>query len=207
MSTVAKKKGAPPKGRTAVEEVLIIAACKMLAEEGPKAMSVRNVAVAAGVNHGQVHHYFGGKRGLIMAAVLRLAQEHFDRANDRAGESSVPPPLTLAEDSDYWHALVRLILDDDLEAATAEIGEGISVPRQVLREITGEKSPKKIPLKIRSMFATLLAVELGWASLENYALAMSGIDLKDKEKARGYAREIVLTLYDQLGEETAKTRG
>ncbi len=178
----------------------------MLAEEGPKAMSVRNVAAAAGVNHGQVHHYFGGKRGLIMAAVLRLAQGHFEHANDRAGGNPVPPPLTLGEDSDYWHALVRLILDDDLEAATAEIGEGISVPRQVLKEFTGEKSPKKIPLEIRSMFATLIALELGWASLESYALTMSGIDLKDKEKAREHAREMVGILYDRFGQETAKIR-
>lgn len=206
MSTAAKKKGAPAKGRTAVEEALVVAACKMLAEEGPKAMSVRNVAAAAGVNHGQVHHYFGGKRGLITAAVLRLAREHFEHANDRAEGNLVPPPLTLGEDSDYWHALVRLILDDDLEAATAEIDEGISVPRQVLTEFTGEKSPKKIPLEIRSMFATLIALELGWASLESYALTMSGIDLKDKGKARGYAREMAGILYDRLGEETAKLK-
>lgn len=194
------EKETPAKGRTAVEEALIKAACKMLAEEGPKAMSVRNVANAARVNHGQVHHYFGGKRGLIMAAVLRLAKEHFEHVNERSQGTGVPPPLTLGADSDYWHALVRLVLDDDLEAATVEIGEGISVPRQVLRTFTGKETAAEVPLEVRSMFAAMIATELGWAALEPYALMMAGVESEDKDRARDYARDMVRLLYARFAE-------
>ena len=31
--------------------------------------AARHLAERAGVNHGQVHHYFGGKRGLLEAAM------------------------------------------------------------------------------------------------------------------------------------------
>ena len=206
MSTAAKNKAPPAKGRTAVEEALISAACKMLAERGPRAMSVRNVATAAGVNHGQVHHYFGGKRGLIMAAVLRLARDHFEHANKRAGDNPVPPPLSLGQDTDYWQALVRLILDNDLEAATAEINEGISIPRQVIQSFTGRESPADAPLKVRSLFAAIIAVELGWASLEPYALMMSGIEPEDTERARDYARQMVGLLYNHFDEVTANMK-
>ena len=72
------------RGREAVKTALINAACEMLAESGPNAMSVRNVANRAGVNHGQVHHYFGGKEGLIEAAAARLAREHYNNARARA---------------------------------------------------------------------------------------------------------------------------
>ncbi len=66
------------RGRDAVKTKLINSACEMLAELGPNAMSVRNVASRAGVNHGQVHHYFGGKQGLVEAIFL----EGFDSFDD-----------------------------------------------------------------------------------------------------------------------------
>ena len=68
------------RGKEAVKAALITAAGELLAEIGPKAMSVRDVAVRAGVNHGQVHHYFNGKDGLIKTAMRALAKEHMEHA-------------------------------------------------------------------------------------------------------------------------------
>ena len=48
------------RGECAVRTALLEAACDMLAEVGPKSLSVRRLAERAGVNHGQIHHYFGG---------------------------------------------------------------------------------------------------------------------------------------------------
>ena len=95
------------RGRDKVKTALINAACEMLAESGPNAMSVRNVATRAGVNHGQVHHYFGGKEGLIEAAAAHLAAQHYANAQERASGSPVPIPLTLSEDSQYLQTVVQ----------------------------------------------------------------------------------------------------
>lgn len=63
-----------PRGGPAVQEALITAAAELFARRGPKAVSVREVAAAAGVNHGLVHHYFGGKDELVEAVLDHLAQ-------------------------------------------------------------------------------------------------------------------------------------
>ena len=66
------------RGRDKVKTALIEAACEMLAESGPNAMSVRNVATRAGVNHGQVHHYFGGKEDIHVTLLNQLMKAWLD---------------------------------------------------------------------------------------------------------------------------------
>ena len=76
-------------GSESVKDALIEAACEMLAESGPRSMSVRKVAARAEVNHGQVHHYFGGKQGLIEAAMAQMSEEHYENARLRSGRLRV----------------------------------------------------------------------------------------------------------------------
>ena len=85
------------RGSGAVKAALVDAAAQMLGEFGPRGISVRDVADRAGVNHGQVHHYFGGKRALLEAAMRHLAHEAFDHSSVLAGNSPYPPVLAFAE--------------------------------------------------------------------------------------------------------------
>ncbi len=50
-----------PRGPDAVRNALIEATAKLCGERSPALVSVRDIAAEAGVNHGQVHHYFGSK--------------------------------------------------------------------------------------------------------------------------------------------------
>ena len=93
------------RGSDAVRRALIDATACVLAESGPSAVSVREVARTAGVNHGQIHHYFGGKRGLLKAAMHRLASEHLAHATADSKGSPIPRALQLAEDRHYWQAV------------------------------------------------------------------------------------------------------
>src|SRR5262245_36480056 len=56
-------------------KLLIDAYLELLRDRGPEAISVREVAAAAGVNHGLVHRHFGSKEALVPAAVARLVAE------------------------------------------------------------------------------------------------------------------------------------
>jgi len=179
------------RGREKVKAALIEAACDMLAESGPNTMSVRNVAARAGVNHGQVHHCFGGKQGLIEAAVAQLAQEHYTNAHERAGAELLPPPLTLGEDAQYLQAIVRLVLDGDVETATQEIRSGISIPVEARKHITQHYSKGNVPTEVKARFAVSLAVELGWAALEPYILRLADVRKKEQDAVREEARTLI----------------
>ncbi len=84
------------------------AAARLIIEHGTH-VSVRQIASAAGVNHGLVHTYFGTKQDLLVAA--------YDQINQRASaelDGDGFPPADLAErrGGELARALARMQLDD-----------------------------------------------------------------------------------------------
>ena len=64
----------PPHGQRETVAALIDAAIALLAERGPAAVSVRDIATRAGVNHGLVHRHFGSKQALVRAKQQRMRE-------------------------------------------------------------------------------------------------------------------------------------
>ena len=179
----ATKPTAKVRGREQVEARLIRSACVLLAERGPRAVSIRDIAARAGVNHGQIHHYFGGKRGLLAAAMHHLALEHFEHTIERGlDEFDAPPALTLSQDSEYMMATLRAILDGNMEFAEREIAEGINVPRRVLEKYTKLSGHRKPTLEIKIAAAQAMATELGMAAFGAYIFKL--LDIKPREERR-----------------------
>ena len=58
-----------------LRRALLDAAAEVIAEDGPAALSLRDLARRAGVSHAAPTHHFGDKKGLLTA----LAAEGFDR--------------------------------------------------------------------------------------------------------------------------------
>ncbi|MGI9595201.1 MAG: TetR family transcriptional regulator [Acidimicrobiales bacterium] len=183
------------RGRDTVIAALVDATAAMLAEEGPARITLRGIADRAGVNKGQIHHYFGSKQALIEAAVRQLATAHHRNATERAG-GPMPLPLTLGLDVQYWQAIVRLVLDGDLDTAGLEFDEGISVPQRALLEAArraggqnttggdaaGDGSaPTEIPTDLKAAVAGAMATELGWDAFKDFILRAVKTD--DSEEA------------------------
>ena len=49
---------------------------------GPNQLTIRDIADHAGVNHAQIHHYFGSKDGLLSATYNLLAFEHVEQLQE-----------------------------------------------------------------------------------------------------------------------------
>ena len=162
-----------PRGRASVEQRLVVAAAEMIAVVGPRASTVRAVARRAGVNHGLVHHYFGGKEGLLRAAMTHLVHEHERFATDQAQGRPTPAPLALLQDQTYLRAVVRCVLDGEMDLAVTELTEGVSMPRRAL-EHAEEKLGTPADGRLRARVATAIALEKGWAALEPFIAAVTG---------------------------------
>ncbi len=63
-----------PRGREQVREALLETATRLFSAQGPRRVSIREVAAAAGVNHGLVHRHFGSKAQLQTAVLDRLVE-------------------------------------------------------------------------------------------------------------------------------------
>ena len=75
----------PVNADPAVTKARILAAARdRFGEDGPAAVSVRDVASHAGVSLATVHHYFGTKRGLYQASIEAMYEELLRRADELA---------------------------------------------------------------------------------------------------------------------------
>ena len=170
--------------RTSAEEKLLVAACEMLAEVGPRAASVRAVAARAGVNHGLVHHYFGSKDALLRAAMSRLVNEHSVSARVLAGRDDSPAPLGLLQETRYLHAVVRCILDGEMGLARTELDEDVSVPRDAYRAMRRRAGAGEDDARVKAMVGIGMALEMGWAAVEPFIAAVTGTDAAGMEGVR-----------------------
>lgn len=188
----------PARNRVDVEERLIVAAGELLGEVGPRSMSVRNVAERAGVNHGLVHHYFGGKDGLMKAAMTRLVEEHAAFAKEVSHGDPIPEPLLLNHDPKYLRAVVRAVLDDEMELATTEITEGVSVPRRAIAHAVENLKIDEPDVHMKAMVAVSMAMEMGWAALEPFLFAVIEIADTEEEEVREIVRDFRRQMVNQV---------
>lgn len=179
----------PSRTRIDSEEKLIVAAADLLGEVGPRSMSVRAIADRAGVNHGLVHHYFGGKEGLLRAAMMRLVEEHAKFAKEKSGGSPLPAPLALTSDQRYLRAVVRCVLDNEMELAQMELTMGVSVPRGALQHAVDIRKMDAADTETKALVTIGMAMEMGWAALEPFLFAVTDVKSEqEQEEVREYAR-------------------
>lgn len=178
------------RGRVVAEERLITAASELLGEVGPRAMSVRMVAERAGVNHGLVHHYFGGKDGLLRAAMERLVTEHAAYAREKSDGDPIPAPLALTGDQKYLRAVVRAVLDGEMDLARTELTTGVSVPRGALEHLRSVTGQSRTDTELKATLALGMAMEMGWAALEPFLFAVADVADEEQDDVRDAARTI-----------------
>jgi TetR/AcrR family transcriptional regulator, repressor for neighboring sulfatase len=182
--------GDAARGREAVESALLEAASDLLAELGPRATTVRDIASRAGVNHAQVHHYFGGKRALLCEAMAQMARRHYD-ALRAISAGPVPPPLTLPEDQRYWWAVVRATIEGDLELAGMEVTSGASVIGDVVEHVMQRFGMDRPTVELKAAMAELAAMQLGWLTMERFIFMVVGVEPEEEEAVRTQVRRSV----------------
>lgn len=187
--TIAEEKS----GRTRLdtEEKLITATAELLGEVGPRSLSVRAIAERAGVNHGLVHHYFGGKDALLQAAMERLVHNHFQYAMEQSFQQPVPAPLALVGDPTYLRAVVRTVLDNEMALARTELSEDVSIPRNAMMHMSSLRGERTPSVGVQATVGLGMAMEMGWAALEPFIFSVVGADTEQQqEEVRAAARNL-----------------
>ena len=168
------------KGRKNVEKKLINSAAELVGSIGPNQLSIRDIADHAGVNHAQIHHYFGGKQGLLEATYKQLAFEHMEQLERRNvnPDNLGKEPLSDITDN-YFRAIIRAVLDDKMDLVRIQIDAGYSMSRKTLAELTKLSGLKKPTAEIKAAVALVMALEFGLASMKDYIKEVLKISDKD----------------------------
>ena len=159
---------------------LLHAAAELFAARGAAAVSVRDIAAHAGVNHGLVHRHFGSKEGLRRAVLAQLTARIAAASRDTPIRLGVLPAAFEATQSldTYWRMLARALLDgDDID----DLQGDFPVMRQLLAQITEAREHGLLregadPQVLTAMSA---ALGLGWLLFEPFVLAATGLSACD----------------------------
>lgn len=169
---VAPMAAARPRGEREVKQAVVSAAAALFAEKGPAATSIREIAEAAGVNHGLLHRHFGGKAELVREVHDHLAARLSETSpfSEATLDSALEAFHTLAEHREYWLVLTRAMLDGELRDV---LGSDLPGARRIV-ETLAAVMPEDSPLEAQDLVAMAFAFSLGWLLLRGFIQAATG---------------------------------
>ena len=170
-------------GRKNVEKKLIDSAAELLGSIGPNQLSIRDIAVHAGVNHAQIHHYFGGKQGLLEATYKQLAFEHMQQLERRnIGVMNIGNEPLSGLTENYFNALIRAVLDGQMDLLRVQVDSGLSMSKKTLNELTKLRGASKPSAEEKAAIALVMVLEFGFAAIKPYITEVLKISDKDMKE-------------------------
>lgn len=166
-----------------VEQRLIEATKQLVCSTGPKKLSTREIANYAGVNHAQIHHYFGGKAKLLEETYKQLAIEHVEQFKNKniSINNLGNQPLSSGLINNYYQAIIRAVLDGELDLAKLQIESNLSMSKELLSQLAASKNLDKPTSEMKSAIALGLVIEFGLAAMEDYIEDLLDMDEDDKK--------------------------
>jgi len=171
------------KGRQNVEKKLIESAAVLVGSIGPNQLTIRDIAEHAGVNHAQIHHYFGGKDGLLIATYKLLAFEHMEQLQRRnvSVDNLIREPLGSITNN-YFKAIIRAVLDNRMDLVRVQVDSNLSMSKKTLDQLVKIKNEKKPTAEMKAAIAIVMVVEFGYASMKPYIMEVLDINEKEMKK-------------------------
>ncbi len=164
-----------PRGRDAVKRALLDAAAELFAARGASAVSVRDVAARAGVNHGLVHRHFGSKQALQREVMHALTERMASRVG-QGGDAleALEAALESSAMRLYFRMLARSLLDG---VPVHELQDSFPVVELALSRVQAEQScgATRDDVDARLVVALGIAAGLGWLVFEPFIVASLGL--------------------------------
>lgn len=167
--------------------LLVDAAIELFGARGPDAVSLREVAAAAGVNYGLIHQYVGSKEDLLRLTLRRVSTESADRF-------ITDPVATTVErlaGSGTASSSLRLLAWSILTGRTPDalMGRSIGLPALASRLDADEDEAER---------AVVVAMSLlfGWQLFGDYLMSSMGLDAEGRDRTSTAVRDEVAGILD-----------
>ncbi len=186
-----------PRGRQEVTAAVLDAATELFAARGPAAVSIREVAARAGVNHGLVHRHFGSKAALVRGVLDRFLED-LRRPPPPAGEpvDAAGAFEVLAAREDYWRILARAVLDGEAAGVLAGPFPLVAGAVDAVRAAQAAGDVRD-DVDARMIVATNLAAGLGWLLFEPFVAAATGLPRRNVRGTRRRFTEVWAALMER----------
>ena len=152
---------------------LVKAARPLFAERGPAGVPLREIAEAADVNYGLIHHYVGTKNDLL-AIVLRQASE--DWATQFAEAATVHDAISILmrpKSSEYARIIAHALLEGADPASMVGRSPALStLSRRMESEIDGSPNSET---ESRVLVAAMTGMAMGWGLFGPFVRELAGL--------------------------------
>jgi AcrR family transcriptional regulator len=183
-------------GREWATEALIAAARRLFAERGPAAVSLREVAAEAGVNHGLIHHYIGSRDDLLHAVFAGATETARSEVADAADPVDALRSLrTLGSGSEEFTRLLAWAL---LEGHDPTEFHGRSAALEAVVATGGADSRR-----LRTVVAMAMVQSLGWKLFGAYACMAAGLGADEVDGVRRELDDLMDRLVADAAREAA----
>jgi TetR/AcrR family transcriptional regulator, repressor for neighboring sulfatase len=178
-----------PHGRDEIRAAVLAAATALFAERSPRAVSVREIAAAAGVQHSLVHRHFGSKDDLVrevLAAEGARIASRVEAADDPA-EGIVAEFRQVMDNGVLLRAVARALLDGVRPGTFTQEHPAI----RSLIELAAAASTDRPDRDPRVVVAFGVAAAAGWQILEEWLLLAADLGGRDTEDVRAEVAELL----------------
>jgi AcrR family transcriptional regulator len=184
--------------RAATERAMLDAAERLFSEQGFEIVSVRDIAQAAGVSHALVHRYLGSKEE-IYRAVMRRNEDLIRDAAGATEDLGEAISLMLREGLVNRRPYLRLLVHSALHGLPYDtsIVNFSAVQRLIeLAEARASRAGRTEGDAVDPRFAiaALVALNLGWASMEAWLVKAAGLEGLDEESLVAGLERVMLHL-------------
>lgn len=129
----------------------------MFVERGPDNVSLRDVAQAAGVNHGLIHHYIGSRQELLDQVFAASTRDAFELIGDAPDLATAVERLRSISDEGWVRLLAWTILAGNPPDPAAEGGSAIDA---VLAMADGSHDIDRLRMDLATIMLHGLAMNL-----------------------------------------------
>jgi AcrR family transcriptional regulator len=192
--------GEAGKRRDATTAAMLDAAEQLFAERGFTAVSVRDIAHRAGVSHALVHRYLGSKKE-IYRAVLARNEDVMRAAAGDTEDLDVALSRMVREGLASRRSYLRLVAHSALHGLPYDTSIVTFAAVQRLIELAEARASRAgraegDVAEPRVAIATIVALYLGWVSLEPWIVRATGLEDMDEAALAGGLERIILGIAD-----------
>lgn len=150
------------RGPDAVRRKLIAATVELMSERSPALITNKEIAARAGVNHGQIHHYFESKDDLVAKAITEEANKFVRERLD--GLEMLPAPIDTRRRYAIWRALAYLAVHaEKLDVASPVIAH-------LVEEEAARRSTDTSDVDVLADVAVLMSMRYGWSVFQDHII-------------------------------------
>ena len=202
VATGAKRSVKPRLGRQRSTETMLAAAAQLFIERGPSNVTVRDIAARAGVSHTLVHAYLGTKEDVLIAVVTRGDQAIKESAEGLPGlRDAARSMLGELRHSQPQHlrTVASIALSDVPYGRLGAAFPSIAALRERADLEFGRTDvgrSRRLEIAPNFLIAALVALAVGWGSVEDYLIPAAGLEDLDREAIDAGLERVLMCLID-----------